>query len=269
MTASTPRPAPAPEGMVRRAAAEAAGTATLCAFGFGGATAAAQTGGGLLLVAFAWGLGLAVAIYAFAGSSGAHLNPTVTLVLAARGAFAWRDVPAYLAAQTIGATAAAGLVAAAYGSAATDAGLGASRLGAGIGVTQGLLAETLAGFFLLLAVAAMAVDHRAPQGLAGAGIGVTLAAVILMLGPVAGASINAARTFAPELILALTGSPSSWANLWLYLAGPVLGGLAAVVLYDWLHRSVNRPQPRARQPLPGQRDRHSLRAPAEPPGSPV
>lgn len=269
MTASTQQTSPATEGIVRRGAAEAAGTATLCAFGFGGATAAAETGGGLLLVALAWGLGLAVAIYAFAGSSGAHLNPTVTLVLAARGAFAWRDVPAYLTAQVIGATAAGLVVAAAYGSAATDAGLGAARLGTDVSVAQGLLAETLAGFFLLIAVAAMAVDHRAPKGLAGAGIGVTLAAVILMLGPVAGASINAARTFGPELVLALTGNPSSWTNLWLYLVGPVLGGLAAVVLYDWLHRSANRQRPDGRQTLPGQREQQSLRAPAEPPASPI
>lgn len=81
--------------LVRRLLAECAGTTVLCLFGIGAAVsvAAAGAGGpGLLIIALAHGLALAVAIYAFGSVSGGHYNPTVTVALAVRGRFPWRDV---------------------------------------------------------------------------------------------------------------------------------------------------------------------------------
>lgn len=224
----------------KRAVSEFAGTATLCLFGLGGAVAAfvADAGGAsLVLIAAAWAIGLTVAIYGFGPVSGAHLNPTVSLVLALRGRFPLREVPVYVAAQLAGATVAAALVYGLYGQVALDAGLGASRLGDGVSQWQGVLAEAIAGFVLVLAICVLAVQPSHDAHLAGVGIGITLGAVILAIGPVAGASINLARTFGPEAVLSLADGLGSWSGLWIYLVAPVVGGLAAAVLHDFLRDS--------------------------------
>ncbi|MGC7102545.1 MIP/aquaporin family protein [Amycolatopsis lurida] len=223
--------------LVRRLLAELAGTAMLCLFGIGAAVsvAAAGAGGqGLLIVALAHGLALAVAIYAFGSVSGGHFNPTVTLALAARGRFAWREVPAYLVAQLAGGILGAALVYAAYGETATTAGLGATTFGADIGYAQAILAEAIGAFILVTAVFALAVAPTAPKGVHGIGIGLALAAQIMVFGPLTGASVNLARTLGPDTVLSLAGESAAWSQLAAYLVGPLVGGLAAAFVCDYL-----------------------------------
>ena len=57
---------------------------------------------GLGMVAITFALAIAIAIYAFGNTSGAHLNPAVTVSLAAVGRFPWPEVPAYVGAQLVG-----------------------------------------------------------------------------------------------------------------------------------------------------------------------
>ncbi|RZS43052.1 glycerol uptake facilitator protein [Herbihabitans rhizosphaerae] len=223
--------------LARRLLAELAGTTILCLFGIGAAVsvAAAHVGGpGLLLVALAHGLALAVAIYAFGAVSGGHFNPTVTVALAARGRFPWREVPAYLAVQLVGGVTGAGLVYAAYAGTATAAGLGATTFGTGVGYGQALVAEAIGAFILVTAVFALAVAPNAPKGVHGFGIGLALTTQILVFGPLTGASVNLARTLGPDTILSLAGEPAAWSQLLAYLAGPIVGGLAAAFLWDWV-----------------------------------
>jgi glycerol uptake facilitator protein len=223
--------------LVRRLLAELAGTTILCLFGIGAAVsvAAAGAGGpGLLIVALAHGLALAVAIYAFGSVSGGHYNPTVTVALAARGRFPWREVPAYVVAQLAGGVLGAALVYATYGDTATAAGLGATTFGAETGYVQAMVAEAIGAFILVTAVFALAVAPSAPKGMAGLGIGLALATQIMVFGPLTGASVNLARTLGPDAVLSVAGESAAWSQLLAYVVGPIVGGLVAAFVCDYL-----------------------------------
>ncbi|MEV4314747.1 MIP/aquaporin family protein [Actinocrispum sp. NPDC049592] len=225
--------------LVHRLIAELAGTAILCTFGIGAAVSAVAGGGGLLIVALAHGLALAVAIYAFGAVSGGHFNPTVTLALAARGKFAWRQVPGYLLAQLLGGILAATLVYAAYPNTALDAGLGATTFAPSVSWGQAILAEAVGAFILVTAVFALAVTPSAPRGVHGFGIGLALATQIMVFGPLTGASVNLARTLGPDVVLSLAGRGVTWSQLAAYLLGPLIGGLVAAFLHDLVTRQVS------------------------------
>jgi glycerol uptake facilitator protein len=228
--------------LVRRLAAEVAGTAILVLFGAGSVVAALTMGGGDLaypglgMVAIAFGLAVAIAIYAFGTTSGAHINPAVTVSLAATRRFPWGEVPAYVGAQLVGGAVGAALIVAAFGGEAVDLGTGGTRLADDITYTQGIVTEALATFLLVTAIMALAVDRRAPAGWAGFMIGLAVAAAILMSGPLTGGSLNPARTFGPMLITGIGGGDASWGDLPAYVVGPLLGGLVAAFTYDFIAR---------------------------------
>lgn len=226
----------------RRLAAEVVGTAILVLFGAGSVVAALRVGGGELdypglgMVAIAFALAIAIAIYAFGTTSGAHINPAVTMSLAATRRFPWGEVPAYVGAQLVGGTVGAALIVAAFGGEAVDLGTGGTSLADDITYTQGIVAEALATFLLVTAIMALAVDRRAPAGWAGFMIGLAVAAAILASGPLTGGSLNPARTFGPMLVTGIGGGDASWGDLPAYVIGPVLGGLLAAFTYDVIAR---------------------------------
>ena len=97
-----------PPSLFARSGAEVLGTFLLVFFGCGSVHVAVLTGDlNLGQVALVWAVAIMVAIYVVGGISGAHINPAITLALAAWGRFAWRDTPAYVAAQLVGAVLAA------------------------------------------------------------------------------------------------------------------------------------------------------------------
>jgi glycerol uptake facilitator protein len=226
----------------RRLAAELVGTALLVLFGAGSVVAALRLGegeldySGLGMVAITFGLTVAIAIYAFGTTSGAHINPAVTVSLAATGRFAWGEVPAYVGAQLIGAAVGAALIVAAFGGEAVDFATGGTSLAEDITYVQGIVTEALATFLLVTAIMALAVDRRAPAGWAGFMIGLAVAAAILASGPLTGGSLNPARTFGPMLVTGIGGGDASWGDLPAYIVGPLLGGLAAAFTYDFIAR---------------------------------
>jgi glycerol uptake facilitator protein len=226
----------------RRLAAEAVGTALLVLFGAGSVVAALRLGGGELdyaglgMVSIAFALTVAIAIYAFGPTSGAHINPAVTVSLAATGRFPWGEVPAYVGAQLVGGAVGAALIVAAFGGEAVDLGTGGTTLADDITYTQGIVTEALATFLLVTAIMALAVDRRAPAGWAGFMIGLSVAAAILASGPLTGGSLNPARTFGPMLVTGIGGGDASWGDLPAYIVGPLLGGLLAAVTYDFIAR---------------------------------
>ncbi|HEY0774622.1 MAG TPA: MIP/aquaporin family protein [Nocardioidaceae bacterium] len=247
--------------LFRRALAEAIGTALLVLVGAGSVIAALTVGGGQLtyaglgFISLAFAIVVAVVIYGFGPVSGAHINPAVTLSLAVTRRFPWGEVVPYIVAQVVGAFVGALLIVAMFGTGAPDLGLGATTLGEGVPYWQGILAEALGTFLLLYAVMALAVDSRAPLGWAGLMIGLAVAAAILLIAPQTGGSLNPARTFGPYLTLAIFGESVPWSQLGVYVIGPLVGGLAAVLLYDFVAETRVAERPAAEEsytPTPGE-----------------
>ena len=222
----------------RRLAAEAMGTFCLVFAGTGAVVVDRAAGGpiGHGGIAAAFGLVVAVMIFALGHISGAHLNPAVTLAFAAGRHFPAREIGPYVAAQVAGGLAASLALRALFG---LRGGLGATHP-AHVGGGGALALEAGLTLVLVVVILAVATDARAQGSLAALAIGATIALEALVLGPVTGASMNPARSLAPAVV------GSDWADLWLYLAGPVLGALAGTALYAWLR--VGHPAGRAPDP---------------------
>ena len=248
----------APE-LSRRLLAELIGTALLVVFGAGSVVAALRLGHGTLdypglgMIALAFGLVIAIVIYGFGTTSGAHINPAVSISLAAVRRFPWREVPAYVAAQLVGAVLGGLLIVAVFGARATDlGGVGSTTLSEGTGYLRGIVAEVIGAFLLLFTIMALAVDRRAPTGWAGLIIGLAVTTDILLIGPVTGASMNPARTFGPYLTNTLFGGSTPWAELGVYVIGPLIGGVLAAVAYDLIARPVREVPAEAAQGAEGE-----------------
>lgn len=188
---------------------------------FIGAGAGALAGGNVVQVALAHGLVIVGFAYAYGHLSGTHVNPAVTIGLLAAGAIGTQRAVAYVVTQLAGGVAGALLLRFLL---APESGLGATVLAAGVSPTQGLVLETVLTFFLVNVVLNTAVSGKAGS-FAGLAIGLTLTFCILMGGPLTGGSLNPARTLGPAV------ATGNFADLWLYLVGPVLGGLLAAGLY--------------------------------------
>ena len=226
---------PIPGVDARPALAEALGTYLLVFFGAGAILAEARTGAlGHLGIALAFAFVVLVVVYALAHVSGAHINPAVTLAFAAAGRFPWRLVPGYLASQAAGATAAAGTLLAVHGPVAD---LGATTLAPAVSAASGFALETLATFLLVLVIFGVATDPRASPGAAGLAIGLAIGLDALVAGPFTGASMNPARSLGPALV------SGQFADLWLYLVAPVVGGVAAAFTYEYLRPGRAPPSP--------------------------
>ncbi|HEY0007769.1 MAG TPA: MIP family channel protein [Tepidisphaeraceae bacterium] len=228
--------------MLRSGVAEAVGTFLLVFAGAATATAATlnrSIAGGAadsLAVALAFGLALVALVSALGHVSGAHLNPAVTLGLAATGKFPLRFVPAYLIAQLVGAIAAALAVWAIFGHAGRDlAALGATAPAQHVTLLQAFLAEMLITFFLVFIVMSVATDSRSPAA-AGPAVGFALAAAILIGGPVTGGAVNPARALGPMIVA------GTFTAAWVYILAPILGGVAAALLYDRFVKQTEKPE---------------------------
>ena len=188
---------------------------------FIGAGAGAIGAGGLVGVAFAHGLVVLGFAYAYGHISGTHVNPAVTVGLWAGKQIDTAGALSYIVAQLAGGATAAFALRAILG---PESGLGATVLADGVSPIQGLVLEAILTFFLVNAVFNTAVSGKAGN-MAPVAIGLTLTFCILMGGPVTGASLNPARTLGPAL------ATGDFADIWLYIAGPIIGAVAAALLY--------------------------------------
>jgi glycerol uptake facilitator protein len=229
--------------LLRRLLAEFVGTGLLVLFGAGSVVAALTINAGRLdyaglgIIALAFGLVVALAIYAVGTTSGAHINPAVTVALAAARRFSWAEVAPYVVAQLLGAFTGAMLIVAYVGSRATGLGsVGLTALGPGVNGLQGIVAEALGTFLLVFTIMAVAVDERAPAGWAGFLIGLAVATEIMLIGPFTGGSVNPARSFGPYLVNQLFGGSTPWSEFYVYIVGPLVGGVAGALCYDVLVR---------------------------------
>lgn len=243
--------------MGRRLAAEVVGSALLTLFGAGAVVAAFFHAGELTYAGFgfvglSFAVAIAIAVYAFGPISGAHINPTVTIVLAIVRRFPWRDVVPYIVAQLIGGVIAGLLILAYVGTQVAEIGgsVGLTQVADDISVWQGLLAEAVGTYILVTAIMAMAVDPRGNAAWAGWVIGLSVAAAVFVVGPFSGASLNLQRTLGPYVANTLAGGDTPWEQLWLYLVGPVIGGTLAAAAYEWILRPPREEPTGARQEGP-------------------
>lgn len=191
--------------------------------------------GDWIAIGLVFGLTVMACIYLFGKISGGHLNPAVTVGLLVSKNISFVDTIYYIVAQAIGACLGSLALFLCLGSAAvTIGGLGATAPGLGVGYWQAMFAEFLGTFFLVLVVMGVAVDKKAEPGFAGLSIGMTVTAVIVVLGAFTGASINPARTFGPYLMDFLLGGTNFWPFFPIYLIGPILGGILAALVYGFI-----------------------------------
>jgi MIP family channel proteins len=217
------------------ALAELIGTFMLLFFGLGAILAAggADDAAQKLLIGLGFGLTILAAAYLFGHISGAHLNPAVTLGLMASGRFPKDAVPFYIAAQILGAILGALAVALVFPGAEISGTV--TQPGQGVGWGEAFLAELLLGFVLMLVVKGTAVDDRAEGPSAGLAIGLIIAAGHLAFIPVSGASFNPARSIGSAVV------GGEFGDLIIYLIAPVLGAVAAALLFEKLLHNVNVP----------------------------
>jgi aquaporin TIP len=228
---------PAVEGDVfRRSVAELVGAFALT---FVGAGSVMTNAGNPLAVAAAHGLILAIMVSAVGHISGAHFNPAVTFGFLITGRIVPLLAGTYLVAQFAGATFAALILNWIYPDRVVEASkLGAPALNDQIGVAPGFMLELIMTFFLVWVVFATAADPRgAFKSVAGFAIGLTIAADILIGGPLTGAAMNPARAFGPQLV------GGEWADAWIWYLAPLIGGGLAALAYEFLYLRPVRPVP--------------------------
>jgi aquaporin Z len=224
-----------------RMLAEYIGTFWLVLGGCGSAVLAAAFPGvgiGLLGVSLAFGLTVLTMAYAIGHISGCHLNPAVTLGLAASGRFKASEILPYWVAQVLGAISAAALLyLIASGKSGFELAGGLASNGYGehspgkYSLFAGFLTELVMTFMFLMIILG-ATDRRAPQGFAPIAIGLALTLIHLINIPVTNTSVNPARSTGPALIV------GSWAlqQLWLFWLAPLLGAALAGLAYRFSSR---------------------------------
>jgi MIP family channel proteins len=180
-----------------------------------------------LAIALAFGLALVAVVAAIGHVSGAHVNPAVTLGMASTGQFPWKSVPAYLGAQLVGAVLGAlGTWIAFGGAGRSEANLAATYPAQGIGDLQAFVVEILITFILVFVVVSVASDSRAPAAIAPIAVGFALAVGVFIAGPVTGGAVNPVRALGPMLVA------GDLTSVWLYILGPIIGGVLAALLYE-------------------------------------
>jgi aquaporin Z len=206
----------------RRLFAETLGTFLLVLAGAGASvvSAAGHVAIGRAAAVSAPGLTVLAVILFMGAVSGAHLNPAVSIAFAARGDFPWRRVPGYIAVQLLGATLAVLFLLAVFGRVGS---LGATDPGAGISNLQAAAIELVltAGLVSTILGTASRAQNLGPISAFGVAAYIILAG--LWSSPISGASMNPARSFAPDLVL------GDFSHFWVYLVGPLAGALLAVV----------------------------------------
>ena len=205
---------------------------------------------GWIVITFGWGMAVAIAVYCVGQFSGAHINPAVTIGLAASGQFDWALVPGYIIAQFIGAFIGAVIVWLAYlahWGETEDEGL---KLGvfctapAIYNTPANLITEIVGTFVLVFGVSGIVANAAAAGGSAttilASGInplivGLLVLGIGLSLGGPTGYAINPARDLGPRIahaVLPIAGKGGNdWGYSWIPVVGPIIGGILGAVTW--------------------------------------
>lgn len=207
--------------LVRKCAAEAFGTFALVFAGTGAIAIDEVTGGSVthVGVAFTFGLVILAMIYAFGDDSGAHFNPAVTLGFFAARRFSGAFVLPFIGSQIVGAVLASVTVRFLFPTSTT---FGATTPSGS--AMQSFLLEVILTCVLMVVILSVSTGAKERGITAGIAIGAVIAFEALFAGPISGASMNPARSFAPALVSGHLG------GVWIYLVAPVLGAFVAIVV---------------------------------------
>src|SRR3984893_11475459 len=210
----------------RRIFAETWGTFLLVVVAAGGEVVAARSGGAVTpsMKVVAPGLMVMAIIYFMGAVSGAHLNPAVTLAFAVRRNFPWNRVPGYVLGQAAGGVLAALFLRVMFG---TIGALGATVPGIGISNGKALAMEVLLTTGLVNTILGTASGARNIGTNGAIAVGGYIALAGLWAAPITGASMNPARSFAPDLVR------GNFGTTWIYLVGPAVGALIGVI-FEWI-----------------------------------
>ncbi len=219
-----------------RLMAEFVGTFWLVLGGCGSAVLAAafpDLGIGFVGVALAFGLTVLTMAYAIGHISGCHLNPAVSVGLAAGNRFPSGEVLPYVGAQVLGAVVGAGvlyLIASGKAGFSTAGGFASNGFGehspGAYGFVSAFVCEVvMTAMFLFIIMGS--TDRRAPAGFAPIAIGLGLTLIHLISIPVTNTSVNPARSTGPALFV------GGWAlaQLWMFWVAPLLGGALGGIVY--------------------------------------
>lgn len=236
--------------------AEFLGTMVLILFGngvvamvvlFGSGTPGEVVNGGFTNITLAWGLAVTMGIYIAGKTTGAHLNPAVTVSLAVFRGFPWAKVVPYSVAQIAGAFTGAALVFWNYHPQFLKVDPNLEKT-AGVFTTfpafpalpfAGLLDQTIGTALLLLLIFAITDERNTPPGTMGPlMVGLVVVAIGMAFGGLHGYAINPARDFGPRLLSVaagfknngLTDGSGVW---WVPVVGPLVGGLIGGAVYDY------------------------------------
>jgi len=199
---------------------------------------------GWLTIAAGWGIALFVGVYVVAASSGAHLNPAVSIGLAAVGKFAWSDVPVYAIGQMLGAMLGALIVWITYRqhfdhTADPDAQLAAFCTGPAIrSPLHNLVTEAVGTFVLVFGIMMIASPQNSLGALDALPVALLLFGIGLSLGGPTGFAVNPARDLGPRIMHTLlpisNKRDSDWGYAYVPVAGGIIGGLIAAVVFSML-----------------------------------
>lgn len=209
--------------------AEFIGTFALVFIGGGAIMMAQHTGSsaGLLQVALAHGLILALMVSAFMGVSGGQFNPAVSIALLVARRITPTQAGVNIAAQLTGGIAAAFVLKMTMPTALFVATQGGGQsIALEVTAAQAIILEAIATFFLMAVIYGTAVTDTTVR-IGGLAIGLTIAADILAIGPLTGASMNPARSLGPAI------ASGVFAGQFIYWIGPILGAIAAALVWEF------------------------------------
>ena len=200
--------------------AEFIGTFAMVFCGTGAMTINEVTGGDVTHVGIGitWGLIVMAMIYAFGEISGAHFNPAVSIAFAYAKKFSWKEVPKYIFFQIAGAFAASLLLMWLFPK--------SELLGAtipSVDVWRAFVLELILTFFLMVVIINVSTGSKETGMMAGIAIGGVVLLEALFAGPITNASMNPARSLAPNIV------SGNIEGIWLYILAPIIGALLAVV----------------------------------------
>ncbi len=197
---------------------------------------------GWIVICFGWATAVFTGVFISADASGAHLNPAVTVALAAIGKFSWSLVPSYIAAQVLGAMAGSLLVWLAYYQHFNETSDAASQLavfstGPAIrNATHNILTEIIGTFILVFAVLNMAAPANSLGAVNALPVAFVVLAVGLGLGGPTGYAINPARDLGPRIMFAILPikgkGKADWGYSWIPVIAPIIGGVLAAYLFQ-------------------------------------
>lgn len=195
---------------------------------------------GWIVITIGWALAVVMGVYVAGKISGAHLNPAVTIALAAAGKFEWGKVGIYIAAQMLGAILGSVLVWLQYlphWSRTDDQGAKLAVFCTAPAIrntTSNFISEFIGTFVLMFGLMAIGANNFA-DGLNPLAVGALILAIGHSLGGTTGYAINPARDLGPRIahaLLPIAGKGGNdWEYAWIPVVAPILGGIAGTLTY--------------------------------------